>query len=219
MNRLLLLVLLSTTLATSACTRNTGPLPSIQPSEDIIPTPASSLIGGFTWQTDGFYGYRMLRPAGWSAVNVGPGRGYGTPDFSGTADRLLLRVVNYQLLPGRPNGIVAQKQLFEQNPSLEAWTAGIERLWQSNKTHFSLLRTLPQAKIYLVQQPGAPDLDIVAYAVDQNQPLCVDLTASGSYANLGRLQSEGVVDDFAAMVESLRAIPYDPANVVPTVTP
>ncbi len=45
--------------------------------------------------------------------------------------------------------------------------------------------------------------------------MTVGLTASGAYANLERLQKEGIVNDLIAMVDSVRALPYDPENVIP----
>jgi hypothetical protein len=123
------------------------------------------------------------------------------------------------VLKSGPSGIIVQKSLFEQNPSLEAWAASIERAWSSYGIQATLLPLPPQARIYLVKSPGSPDTQIVAYAVDQNQPLTVGLTASGTYADLERLQEEGMVDDFVAVVGSARAIPYDPGNVTPPLSP
>lgn len=220
MKRLLILVLLSAGLATSACVKAAVSRPSTtQPKEGAVPTPVSLLIGSFVWQTDGLFGYRMLRPAAWNAENLGPGRGYMTPGFQDTPNHILLLAANLQALDDKPGGVIAQRFLFEQNPSLEAWTAGIEQLWKTNQLQFGLLRTLPQARIYLVRSPDSPDTQIVAYAIDQNQPLTVALTASGTYADLERLQEEGIVDDFAAMVDSVRAIDYDPTNVAPPLSP
>lgn len=219
MKRLLILVLLSAGLATSACVKAAVSRPSVQPKEGAVPTPVSLLIGSFVWQTDGLFGYRMLRPAAWNAENLGPERGYMTPGFQDTPDHILLLAVNLQALDDEPGGLNAQRFLFEQNPSLETWTAGIEQLWKTNQVQFALLRTLPQARIYLVRSPDSPDTQIVAYAIDQNQPLAVALTASGTYADLERLQEEGIVDDFAAMVDRVRAVDYDPTNVVPPLSP
>jgi hypothetical protein len=190
-----------------------------EPTERVAPTPASSLIGSFIWQTDGQYGYQMLRPAGWDAVNLGMERGYNTPGFLDTADRVQLQAVNYEALEPGPNGIVVQKTLWEQNPDLDAWTAGVQHAWTSNGIEFTLLHTLPRARIYLVRSSGGSETQIVALAVDHSQPLGAGLTASGAYNNLERLQEEGLVDDLIAMVESMRAIPYDPTNVDPPLSP
>lgn len=219
MKHLLILVLLGAGLVTSACAGGVVSQQTIQPTGRAIPTPASSLIGSFVWQTDGRYGYRMLRPAGWDAVDLGMERGYDTPSFLDTADRLQLQAVNYEALKSGPGGVVVQKTLWEQKPDLEAWTAGIRQSWASNGIEFTLLRTLPHARIYLVRSPGGSETQIVALAVDQDQPLGAGLTASGAYNNLERLQEEGLVDDLITMVESMEAIPYDPANVDPPLSP
>ena len=219
MKRLLILVLLSATIATSSCAGGAASDTPIQATEPAIATPASSLVGNFVWQTDGQYGYRMLRPAGWDAVDLGMERGYDTPAFLDTADRVQLQAVNYEALKSGPGGIVVQKTLWEHNPSLDAWAAGIRQSWASNGIEFTLLRTLPRARIYVVRSPGGSETQIVALAVDQDQPLGAGLTASGAYNNLQRLQEEGLVDDLIAMVESMEAIPYDPANVDPPLSP
>jgi hypothetical protein len=78
------------------------------------------------------------------------------------------------------------------------------------------LRTLPHAKIYVLSlAAGSPPVVLVAYAIDQGQPLILSLQAAGTEANLSRLEAEGVVADFATMAGSIMAIPADPANVVP----
>ena len=130
----------------------------------------------------------------------------------------MLRAVNlraYYKSAKSPNGLNVPLFLFEKDSSLEGWTTGIEQNWKSNGLEFTLLRTLPQAKIYLVKSPGSSDVQLVAFVVDKNQPLAVELTASGAYADLERLKHDGVVDDFATMLASAQAIPQDPQNVDP----
>ncbi len=213
-----LLILLIVDLALSACAGSTSSSPTIQSGEGVIPTPASSLVGSFVWQTDGLFGYRMLRPANWESPKPGDGRDYGTPGFQDKADRIMLRAINlkayYKSATGAA-GVIAQLYLFEKDSSLEGWTKGIEQMWKSDGLESTLLRTLPQAKIYLVKTPGYPNVQLVAYAVDKNQPLGLELTASSAYANMERLQKEGILDDFAAMVASVQAIPQEPQNVDP----
>ena len=80
-----------------------------------------------------------------------------------------------------------------------------------------MLNTLPQAKVYLLGIPASTNLEIVALLINQNQPLGLSLIASGSYANLERLQKDGLVDDFLTMLESVEAIPYDPQNLDPVI--
>ncbi len=201
--------------ALSACA---GPIASnstLQP----IPTPASSLVRSFVWQTDGLCGYRMLRPANWESPEPGDGRDYGSPGFQDKADRIMLRAINLQAYYQSAkslNGLNVTLFLFEKDSSLEGWTMGIEQNWKSNGLEFTLLRTLPQAKIYLVKSPGSSDVQLVAFAVDKNQPLAIELTAAGAYADLERLKQAGIADDFATIVASAQAIPQDPQNADPS---
>jgi len=214
-----MLILLIASVVLSACSGTTSLNPTPRPGEDVIPTPVSSLVGTFVWQTDGLFGYRTLRPTNWESMNLIDSRTYGTPGFRAQADRIVLRVVNLQAhykVGTTPTGLIATLSLFEQAPSLEGWTAGVEQMWKSDGIESTLLRTLPQAKIYAVKSPGSSDIQqIVAYAVDKDQPLSISLTASGAYADQEFLQREGILDDFAAMVASIQAIPQDPQNVAP----
>ena len=84
-------------------------------------------------------------------------------------------------------GIIAQYELFNQDPSLEGWTKGIEQMWESNGIESILEDTLPQTKIYSLRSPGSSDIQIIAFAIDQEQPLVLSLDASGEYGNLERL--------------------------------
>ncbi len=214
----ILILLLTVDLALSACA-GAGPITStVQPSEEAIPTPASSLMGSFVWQTDGLFGYRMLRPANWDSVNLVDYRGYASSGFRGQADRILLRAVNLQAhfkTATSPTGVNTTLYLFEINPSLDGWTEGVEQNWKSLDIEFTLLSTLSQAKLYSVRSSGSSAVQIVAYVVDENQPLAIDLTASGIYADMDRLRQDGILEDFSAMVGSVQAIPHDPINVEP----
>ena len=213
-----LAILLIANLVLSACAGSAPSNSTVRSGGEVIPTPASSLIGNFVWQTDGLFGYRMLRPTNWEPVNSVDAREYGTPSFQSAADRIVLRAINlkaYYKSATSANGLIAQLALFEQDSSLDGWTKGIEQMWKSDGLESTLLRTLPQARIYSVTSPGSSDVQLVAYAVDQNQPLAISLTASGAYADMDRLQKEGILEDFAMMVASIQAIPQDPQNVDP----
>lgn len=216
------LILLIASAVLSACVGAATSSPTLRPGEDLIPTPASLLVGTFVRQTDGLFGYRMLRPANWESVNSIDSRVYATPGFRAQADRIVLRAVNLQAYyksGTTANGsIIVALFAFEQDPSLDGWTAGVEQNWKSIGIEATLLRTLPQAKIYAVKSPGATDILLVAYAVDENQPLAMELAASGVYADLERLQKEGILEDLATMVASAQAIPQDPQNVDPPLT-
>jgi hypothetical protein len=186
-----------------------------------IPTPHSSIVSGFVEQTDGLYGYQILRPANWTPLGGGlpDGRLYLAPGFLGAQKQGIgVTVVNLQLAAASlgPNEENAEWLLFQQDPSLAGWTAGIEAMWTRDGSSFTLLRTLPHARIYsLSLAAGSPIVVLVAYAIDQGQPLILGLQASGTEADLGRLGAEGIVDDFAAMAGSITAIPENGHNVVP----
>ena len=75
---------------------------------------------------------------------------------------------------------------------------------------------IANANVYsLSLAAGSPIVVLVAYAIDQGQPLILGLQASGTEADLGRLGAEGIVDDFAAMAGSITAIPENGHNAVP----
>ena len=213
-----ILVPLITTLGLAACSGSARTVTTAQATTDTMPTPSSSLVGSFTWQTDGEFGYRMLRPASWGSVKLGDKRSYETPGFHSQTDRIELVAANLQAFyksSSSLNGLIATLYLFEQDPNLDGWTKGLEHNWRSNGLEPTLLVTLPQAKIYSVRTLGSPDVVLVADIVDQNQPLVAGLTASGSYADLERLRREGIFTYFSTMVASVHALAANPANVDP----
>jgi hypothetical protein len=200
-----------------ACAATNSPTPTLlATSTEPIPTPASTLIERFIWQTDGLCGYRILRPERWDASEA-ECRAYVLASSEGQTNPLILRVANYQVLAQQQTeGIIAQYELFKQDPSLEGWTKGVEQMWQSNGIESTLEDTPPQAKIYSVQSPGSSDRQIIALVTDHEQPLVLSLNAAGEYADLERLRNEHLWDDFVTMVNSLGAIDYDPNNVTPS---
>lgn len=201
----------------TACGATNPPSPTLDtPGTEPIPTPASTLIEQFIWQADGLCGYRILRPEMWTA-SESECRAYVLPDAQDRNNQLMLRVANYQVrAQQQTEGILAQYELFKQNPSLEGWTKSVEQMWERNGIASTLEDTLPQAKIYSLRSPDSSDVQIIALAIDQEQPLVLSLNASGEYADLDRLRNEHLWDDFVAMVNSLSAINYDPGNVTPS---
>ncbi len=183
--------------------------------KDAAPTPASKGIISYILQTDGVCGYRMLRPEEWKP-SWQECRSYSL--HSSAEDKLELTVINYQVTAQQiKDGIVVQYALYEEDSSLEGWAKNVEKSWSNIGIQFTLLNTLPQAKVYLLGIPASTNLEIVALLINQNQPLGLSLIASGSYANLERLQKDGLVDDFLTMLESVEAIPYDPQNLDPVI--
>ena len=184
--------------------------------------PRSSLIVSFVSQTDGAYGYAMLRPTNWipGSGDFPDGRDYTAPGpFTWGEQGIVIHVVNLSL-PKAAQGSSDLWAMFEQHPTLADWTTGIEDRSLLGGSTMTLLRTLPEARIYSVTNPAVTShVFLAAYAVDQGQPLIVHLDAFGSDADLDRLEQGGLVDDLATMVASLRAVPPDAVNVGPALPP
>ena len=184
--------------------------------------PRSSQIVSFTTQVDGAYGYAMMRPANWipGSGAFPDGRDYTAPGpFTWGEQGIVMHVVNLSL-PEAAQGSSDLWTIFEQHPTLADWTAGIENRSLLGGSTMTLLRTLPEARIYSVTNPVVTShVFLAAYAVDQGQPLVVHLDAFGSDADLDRLEQEGLVDDLATMVASLRAVPPDATNLRPALPP
>ncbi len=190
------------------------------------PSPASSAVGGFVWQTDGTYGYRMMRPKGeeWAAESAPGWRFYLMPRSLQGRDALGLRVTNLSAVEeGRTSDDLEVLALFEANPSLDGWTAGIEAglardAWQPIR----LVRSSPAAKIYLLPADASLDpraIRLTGFRVEGDAALMIDLFAIGSYASLDRLEADGIVEDLATMLNSASAIPVDPTNISPALPP
>jgi hypothetical protein len=183
---------------------------------NVSPPLPGALIPSLVQQIDGRFGYSILRPAGWTAHDGGGFRGY--LDASDPADtRVSVTVTNYAVLAAKdPTGIVAQWDAFRRDSSLDGWTAGVERSMHSNGIDFTLVETLPNAKIYLTTEPGSSGLK--AYIIDKGQPLGVGLVGPAAHPSLeplDQLRADGTYDDFVTIVNSVRAIPFDPSNVSP----
>jgi hypothetical protein len=196
--------------------------PAVEPGV-ALPTPRSALVSGFVEQTDGLFGYRMLRPANWTPGGSGlpMGRAYVAPGFEGSqVQGIAMTVVNLRVAgeAAGPNGVIGDWFLFQQHPTLAGWTAAIEAGWRRDGWGFTLLRSLPDAKIYALTSLGGkptPLLVLSAYAIEQGQPFLLQLQGSGTYRDVTRLEKDGVIDDVATMVVSIQAVPPDARNVVP----
>ncbi len=184
------------------------------------PTAVPPLIGSYITQTDGLYGYAVDRPAGWQAVDDGDGREYLSAD-PGHPDLVTLLVTNYRVVANTlpPQGSSAQWSLFEQNPTLSGWTAGIERLFQTNGIAFTRLESTRSAVLYLLPKIDVrftlPEVQVVAFIISDGQPLGMTMIADGTYGSLEALRSDGLYGAFLQMVQSARAIAADPSNVNP----
>lgn len=179
-----------------------------------IPTPHSPLIESFIWQTDGKFGYRMLRPAGWNAVDEDLDRLYLPAGSEGQADRVNLEVLNLKVIADRnvtSSGAIAQWLLFQKAPTLEGWTLGLEQSWPSTGVQFRLEQTLPNAKIYLLKMSSSPDSTLLVGAVvSQDQPLLVGMNTYGAYSGEEYVRSSRLLEDFVTMVSSLSVVAPGP---------
>jgi len=209
-----------------------GPAAGLSRGQGSIPAAKSAEVGSLIWQTDGVYGYQMLRPADWNATDQSGARLFWMPDSAQGTDFVAISVVDAaqaEVAPtesGTPSIIL---DLFSKNPTFEGWIAGIEQAMASAggtvtivrsfpTGTVTMVRSLPAARIYLTldaPEGAAPMLMLSAYKVDDGMPLVIILLATGAYATLDRLEAAGIVDDFATVVESARAIPLDPGNVAP----
>ena len=188
-----------------------------------IPSAHSALVGSFVWQMDSTYGYRMLVPSGWEAMDGTDRRLYLPPGSAGQPDRVVLTALNLKVVAERntsPTGTIAQWALFEQDPTLEGWTEGVERLWTSIGMRYRLEQALPQAKIYQLTPSGQAGQTVLSgYVLDQGQPLVLGLEMYGAYAEEGYLRSSGLREDFTTMVASLDAVSTNLDHPTPTSTP
>ncbi len=198
-----------------------GPTAGGLPTTSPLSSPHSALVSGWVEQTDGAYGYRMLRPANWTTTSGdGMQRFYVAPGFQGSqVQGVEVLVTNLKVLGTSmgTNGSVAQWSLFQQHPDLAGWTAALERMMAVDFT-YHVIRTLPEAKLYAitaVEGKESPTLLVVAYAIAGGEPFSLTLEAAGTYSDLATLERNGVLDDFATMVGSIAPIPADPSNVVP----
>lgn len=189
-------------------------LPFIGDTE--VPTPASSAIDAFVWQTDGEFGYRMLRPASWRPLDLGDARGYVAPEDTGNG-RMTLTAANLRALAEileNPDVELLSLQQFEQSGSLDGWTDAIEQVWREQNLSFSLEHTSSRAKIYALT-PSPDQVQLIAYVVDDEQPLVLNLVGAGT---LEQVRTTGTFDDVVTMVESVTAIDRDPTAIEPPLT-
>lgn len=194
------------------------------PTMAALPDPSSPLVGSFVQQTDGKFGYQMLRPGEWDPIHLGDARGYfpkGTIGKEGQikADRVLLSVVNLQTLSSSfaESVQIATLLQFEEHPTLSGWTSVLEQSWQKMSIPFKKLNVLPNAAVYaLTPIPG--QIHLVGYVVDNGTPLVVSLYGFGTFGSLESLTEAGLVADFETMVASAHAFKGGPGAIDPPLT-
>ena len=185
--------------------------------KDATPSIKSSFMGSLTWQTDGLYGYRMLRPADWQAINMGAARGYSSLDFTGNTDYFMLIVANPEISKQAPQQFASMKTAWEQyekNPTLSGWTKGIERVWKENGVSYTLEVKMSNARIYSVTLSSS-QVQLVGFVLDKQGPLVIEMDVFGGLANLENLRNVGFVNEFSDIVTGAGIIPSDPKNINP----
>jgi hypothetical protein len=198
--------------------------PDDAPDPD-IPIAASAEVGAFVWQTDGVYGYRMLRPAGWAMSDSGTSRDFVSPEGAGQP-RLALHVVNLRAKEWpQPWGVGGFLRAFEAAGSFEAWVASIANRELGGAERATLPPDLARvAAVFFAQSdgPDGPRIMPFAFKVSEGQPLLLALEGNAGPDEFDALQASGVWDDYLTMLRSLSALPMDAANVTPwapTATP
>jgi hypothetical protein len=188
-----------------------------------IPAAKSADVGAFVWQTDGVYGYRMLRPAGWKMSEADDQRAYYPPAFPNLYPGLGLHAVNLKARSSFQSGSGGKGDMaarFEESPDLNGWAQSVEKMWRQYDGSPSFVRIAEQSDEVIYMQafdpPTSLGVTIVALKVVDGQPLVFALGTGGSaYPDLDTLRARGIWDDFLTMLASLQPIPADPANVVP----
>ncbi len=198
--------------------------PSHPRSQGIVPTAKSAEVGSFVWQTDGVYGYEMLRPAGWSMADLGTLRSYAAPGGGDQSGGLELQVLNLKARPdapdgtsGVPEGMRELRDRFDAAPNLSDWTKATQELMGPNQPAIAQVSAGPDAVIYQIRYDPTSRVKSVIFAlvVKEGQPLILALNAGGQYGDLQALRASGVWDDFLTMIVSVRPIPPDVNNVQP----
>lgn len=213
MRKYLSLIFIVVSLLLAACGKKEVQ-PAAPPTE--IPRAKSALVGSFLWQEDSRYAYAMLRPAHWKSLENG-NRTYLPWNASDPAELSIL-AMNLQMFEhnGLDQFYIEPWEMYKQNPNLADWTEAMEQIWSKTgqSARIETVKTLDQAKIFAIHGDDG-SLRLQAYIVDQEQPLLVVLDTRGKLGSLNQLQGSGLLDDFVVIVESARAIPYQPDNANP----
>ncbi len=177
-------------------------------SRIVPPTPTSESLDSVhgILQDDGLCSYQIPRPRTWKPTESQCCT-FTLPDSQDENDQITLQVLNYRFQQQAHTGSsVAQYQAFVQNPTLKSWTKAIEKIWENNGITFELLDTLPEAKIYLISGPDGGEAQLAAYTIQNDDPLGISLTGSGAFTDGSKLKEDGVLDDFAAMLNNIKVI-------------
>lgn len=180
--------------------------------------PVSQAINKFLWQTDGVYGYRMLRPAGWTASNLGTARGYFPANTAEQTTPLLLTAVNLKALAAiaaNTNKQVVPFFLFQQNPEILPWTAAMETQWQKADLSYTRLASINGGLLYAFVFRDTGFITLAAYIVRDNQPLLLQLESRDASTTLEQLRERGILADFVTMAESVTGIEHNATKVIP----
>lgn len=205
--------------------RPTGPGGTARVAQDAIPAAKNAEVGAFVWQTDGVYGYRMLRPAGWNATDARAARDYSALAVEGQPP-MTLHVVNLRAKAwdGMSEGLAASLQAFESAPTLDGWAAILRNDQNLLGGRAQLVTRNDSVRVFYDDEQGSNDrrLTLVALKVSDGQPLIMALESPFAPTEYTAVETSGLLDDFLVMANSLAAEPIDVANVAPwapTATP
>lgn len=182
----------------------------------IAPSPSSSrrTKDSLVLEKDMKYGYEILRPASWASFDQGDRRAFVPPGKHESADRVELVISNYQRvaeLTANPENLIVQYSIFQQNPSLDAWTSAIQNLWKHEEIPFYHLNRVSDAEIFVVK-PLPGQIQVIAFIVSNGQPLAVGLLGYSTYSSLEELRAAELLADFEVMVASASAPQTSPTS-------
>jgi hypothetical protein len=190
---------------------------------EAVPAAQSAEVGAFIWQTDGAYGYRILRPADWFMQDLQDLDGSAMRPYYGNltgeeGNGLSLMVANLHARSYVSStyftDLITQ---FDADPTLERLAEFIEQTASNDQSRLTRIDASSDAIIYL-QRYGGPTEEptsLVGIKVVDGHPLLIHLGGDGKYMDLEEFRADPLWDDFLTMVASLQPIPVDPENVSP----
>ena len=171
-------------------------------------TPTLSVIGELVLESDTLYGYETLRPASWDSVDLGDRRAFYPPGSIDKPDRIILEIADLQIvseLNPDPDLTIVNLYLFQKQPNLSGWVKGMEALWEREEISYDLIEKLPKATIFALS-PLPNQVIVIALMVDKGRPIQIALFGFGSFGDLDKFRSDGLLEDFKVIVSNTSAL-------------